>query len=348
MDRTAPTIFPLNLNHVIGTAAARFSVDTRSVDQISADDRILSGGRKRCGTVKTRRRCGAHPFLQGRDDNGADACTAVGTVLRSISRSAPAVEKAGTKTGPWAQQRRRKMKPIERRNFIQGVGLAAGAAAAATLVESPALAQAPAPTGAGPVTYQAKPLSLDPKAIKGISEKVLVSHYENNYVGSVKRLTAISAQLAELDFAKAPNFVVNGLKREELIAANSMILHEVYFDSLGGGGAPIGTLVEAISRDFDSLDRWRTEFSAMGKAQGGGSGWVILAYSPRDNRLVNQWAADHTTTLAGGRPVLVLDMYEHAYHMDYGAAAGRYVDVFMEAIRWDNATKLFQQYSRET
>src|SRR5258705_5304274 len=136
--------------------------------------------------------------------------------------------------------RRRKMKPIERRNFIQGVGLTAGAAAAATLVESPALAQAAAPTGAGHVTYQAKPLSLDPKAIKGISEKVLVSHYENNYVGAVKRLTAISTQLAELDFAKAPNFIVNGLKREELIATNSMILHEVYFDSLGGGGAPGG------------------------------------------------------------------------------------------------------------
>jgi superoxide dismutase len=78
-----------------------------------------------------------------------------------------------------------------------------------------------------------------------------------------------------------------------------------------------------------------------------GSGWVILAYSPRDKRLVNQWAADHTTTLAGGRPVLVLDMYEHAYHMDYGAAAAKYVDIYMDAIRWDNATKLYEQYSRE-
>ena len=143
------------------------------------------------------------------------------------------------------------MNRIERRNFIQGVGLAAGAAAAATLVESPALAQTAAPTGPRPVTYEPKPLSLDPKAIKGISEKVLVSHYENNYVGSVKRLTAISAQLAELDFAKAPNFVVNGLKREELIAANSMILHEVYFDSLGGGapdGAPLETSIRLEHR----------------------------------------------------------------------------------------------------
>ena len=180
-------------------------------------------------------------------------------------------------------------------------------------------------------------MSFDPKSINGISEKVLVSHYENNYVGAVKRLNAIGSQLAELDFAKAPNFVINGLKREELIAANSMILHEIYFDGLGGGGRPRRPLAEAIARDFGSFERWRAEFAAMGKAEGGGSGWVILAYSPRDKRLVNQWAADHTTTLAGGRPVLALDMYEHAYHMDYGAAAARYVDVYMEAIRWDNA-----------
>src|SRR5712672_2164054 len=239
------------------------------------------------------------------------------------------------------------MKPIERRNFIQGVGLAAGAAAAATIVERPALAQAVAPTAAGNVTYQAKPLSLDPKAIKGISEKILVSHYENNYVGAVKRLSAIAAQLAELDFAKAPGFVINGLKREELIAMNSMILHEAYFDSLGGGGVARASLADAITRDFGSLERWRAEFSAMGKAEGGGSGWVLLMYSPRDKRLVNQWAADHTNALAGGRPVIALDMYEHAYHMDYGAKAGGYVDAFMEAINWDNAVKLYERQSRD-
>jgi superoxide dismutase, Fe-Mn family len=235
----------------------------------------------------------------------------------------------------------------ERRSFIQAAGFVAAASTAA-LAASPSFAQGNQPGGAKPMPYQAKPLSLDPKSIKGISEKVLVSHYENNYVGAVKRLNAIGTQLAELDFAKAPNFMVNGLKREELIAANSMILHEIYFDGLGGGAGASGPLAEAIARDFGSLERWRTEFSAMGKAEGGGSGWVILSYSPRDKRLVNQWAADHTTTLAGGRPVLVLDMYEHAYHMDYGAAAARYVDIYMEAIRWDNAAKLYDQYTRES
>jgi superoxide dismutase, Fe-Mn family len=231
----------------------------------------------------------------------------------------------------------------ERRNFIQGAGIALAAASTTGLAASSSAAQN-IQTGAKSMAYQAKPLSIDPKSIKGISEKVLVSHYENNYVGAVKRLNAIGTQLAELDFAKAPNFVINGLKREELIASNSMILHEIYFDGLGGGGKPSGALADAITRDFGSVDRWHVEFAAMGKAEGGGSGWVILSYSPRDKRLVNQWAADHTTTLAGGRPVLVLDMYEHAYHMDYGAAAARYVDVYMEALRWENASRLYQSY----
>jgi Fe-Mn family superoxide dismutase len=236
---------------------------------------------------------------------------------------------------------------LERRDFMRGGALLAGTAVAATLSERTALAQTTSNTGAQPMTYDIKPMSFDPKAIKGLSEKILVSHYENNYSGAVKRLNAITAQLVELDFAKAPVFMINGLKREELIAANSMILHEIYFDGLGGGGAPSGGLADAITRDFGSVERWRTEFAAMGKAEGGGSGWVILSYSPRDKRLVNQWAADHTTTLAGGRPVLVLDMYEHAYHMDYGAKAAAYVDTYMEAIRWDNAVKLYERYRSE-
>src|SRR5215470_12352806 len=136
----------------------------------------------------------------------------------------------------------------ERRDFIRGVG--AAAATTAMLAGAPALAQAEQKTGARPMTYQPKPMSFDPKSIAGISEKVLVSHYDNNYVGAVKRLNAIGTQLAELDFAKAPNFVINGLKREELVASNSMILHEIYFDGLGGGGSLTGPLAEAIAPRF--------------------------------------------------------------------------------------------------
>src|SRR5262250_915076 len=87
------------------------------------------------------------------------------------------------------------------------------------------------------------------------------------------------------------------------------------------------------------------EFVAMGKALGGGSGWVLLSWSPRDRKLVNQWAADHCHTLAGGTPILALDMYEHSYHMDFGAKAAGYVDCFMEVIRWQNAERHFKALS---
>jgi Fe-Mn family superoxide dismutase len=188
--------------------------------------------------------------------------------------------------------------------------------------------------------YQMKPLACDPARIKGMSERLIVSHYENNYGGAVKRLNLIDEQLAELDYAKATGFLVNGLKREQLIAMNSMILHELFFEGLGQQNEPGAQLRDALARDFGSYERWRAEFIAMGKALGGGSGWVLLSWSPRDRKLVNQWASDHCHTLAGGTPILALDMYEHSYHMDFGAKATTYVDTFMEVIRWQNVDRL--------
>ena len=196
--------------------------------------------------------------------------------------------------------------------------------------------------------YQMKPLGCDPQRIKGMSEKLIVSHYENNYGGAVKRLNLIEEQLTGLDFNTAPGYLVNGLKREQLIATNSMVLHELFFNGLGEESAPDTELMSVIERDFGSYERWRSEFIAMGKAQGGGSGWVLLTYSPRDNRLINQWAMDHTTTLAGGRPILALDMYEHSYHMDYGAKAATYVDAFMTAIRWPEVRRRFDRERKPT
>ena len=237
---------------------------------------------------------------------------------------------------------------LDRRTFVNstGSGLAAGAALAAGLAPTAASAQGAPPAPSKLPPYAIKPMPFDPQKIHGLSERLLISHYENNYVGAVKRLNSIADQLASLDYEKAPVFVVNGLKREELIAGNSMILHEVFFNGLGEESRPGAKLAEAIARDFGSMERWRSQFMAMGRAEGGGSGWVILTYSPRDKRLVNAWAADHTTTIAGGTPILVMDMYEHAYAMDFGAKAANYVDTFMKVIKWQNADSLFEQVSR--
>ncbi|MGZ3365108.1 MAG: hypothetical protein ACXWKY_10360 [Caulobacteraceae bacterium] len=99
------------------------------------------------------------------------------------------------------------------------LGLAATAALATALAAEPAAAQAP--------TYTPKPLPFDPKAVTGLSEKLLTSHHDNNYAGAVRRLGAIQGELGKIDWATAPVFQVNGLKREELLAYNSMLLHEV-------------------------------------------------------------------------------------------------------------------------
>src|ERR1700720_3011162 len=147
------------------------------------------------------------------------------------------------------------------------------------------------------MSYSVKPLGCDPARVKGMSERLIISHYENNYGGAVKRLNLIEEKLAELDYATAPGFLINGLKREELIAMNSMILHEHFFDSLGDQSEPDAVLQEALIRDFGSVERWRSEFVAMGKALGGGSGWVLLVHVPRDGRLINQNASDHSQTL---------------------------------------------------
>ncbi len=184
------------------------------------------------------------------------------------------------------------------------------------------------------------PLPFDAAKLRGLSERLLLSHHQNNYGGAVKRLHLIRAELAALDWTSAPGFRVNGLKREELIAANSMGLHELYFASLGGdgklkpAGKPAGFGV-GLKRDFGSFERWSTEFTGLATALGGGSGWALLSWSVRENRLLNHWAADHTHLLAGATPILALDMYEHSYHMDFGANAKAYVTAFMENIDWD-------------
>jgi superoxide dismutase, Fe-Mn family len=192
--------------------------------------------------------------------------------------------------------------------------------------------------------YQLTPIHCRPWLLNGLSVKLIESHYENNYGGALRRLNAITEKLDSLDFENTPGYVINGLKREELVALNSTLLHELYFASLGGASAPVakghadprpaGALAEALARDFGSFERWRSQFMAMGNALAGGSGWVLLVYVPRDRRLVNQYASEHSQAVAGGIPVLALDMYEHAYHIDFGADARTYVYAFMRNVDW--------------
>ena len=178
-------------------------------------------------------------------------------------------------------------------------------------------------------------LPFDASGLRGLSERLMQSHHQNNYGGAVNRLRAIREQLASLDWPASAGFVINGLKREELIASNSMCLHELYFSGLGGDGKlPAGGLSVALARDFGSVEAWRSQFMALAAAMGGGSGWALLAWSARESRLANHWAADHSHVPAGATPILALDMYEHAYHLDFGANAKAYVAAVMDNLHW--------------
>ena len=195
--------------------------------------------------------------------------------------------------------------------------------------------------------YQLTPIHCRPWLLNGLSLKLIESHYENNYGGALRRLNAITQQLEAIDLANTPGYVLNGLKREELVALNSTLLHELYFAGMafGDGKVPQG-IADALARDFGSVNRWKAEFTAMGNALSGGSGWVLLTYVPRDRRLVNQYASEHGMAVAGGIPILALDMYEHAYHIDFGANAKAYVETFKRNIDWNALQVRYEDASR--
>jgi len=184
--------------------------------------------------------------------------------------------------------------------------------------------------------HELKPLTFDPAKLNGLSSRIIESHWQNNYGGSVRALNGVKQQLAAaLANKDTPAFLYNGLKREHLMRTGSVILHELYFDNLGGNGRADTQARQVISQSFADFDTWETEFRRIAGGLGGGSGWVILGYNHHFQTLENFWMADHMHYPASTRPILVIDMYEHSYQMDFGAATARYVDAFFNNINWE-------------
>lgn len=229
------------------------------------------------------------------------------------------------------------MRKISRREAISGIVAAAGALGSAGTV-SAASAQSVPEAFRG--THQPKPLPFDPAKLDGISEKVIRSHWENNYGGSVKALNTVEQRLAALMKEKeSPAYMYGDLKREELIRTGSVVLHEQYFANLGGNGKADGSAMKLIEKWFGSYGDWEAEFKRTANALSGGSGWAVLAFNQHTKQLHNYWAYDHAHNAPFSIPLLVLDMYEHSYQMDYGAAAGKYVDAFMRNVNWEEVNR---------
>ncbi len=230
---------------------------------------------------------------------------------------------------------------LDRRSLIAGGAILAATAAAASC----ASAQPPAALPAA--AFTPKPLPFDPAKLSNISERLIRSHWENNYGGSVKALGVVKKQLAQALAEKdMPPFIYNALKREHLLRTGSVVFHEYYFDNLGGSGQVGASERKAIALAFGSFDTWETEFRRIGTGLGGGSGWVILGFNSHTRQIENYWLADHAHGPAATVPLLVMDMYEHSYQMDFGAAASRYIDAFFKNIQWEVVARRLESAQR--
>jgi Fe-Mn family superoxide dismutase len=238
------------------------------------------------------------------------------------------------------------MNEPSRRQFLHATSAAVASALFADAAQAADTVQGATPMSttipAFTPLHQARPLTFDPAKLNGISEKLIRSHWENNYGGSVKTLNAVKLKLAQaLSDKDTPPFVYDDLKREHLMRTGSVVLHELYFENLGGDGKADAELRKAIGDAFGDFNAWETEFRKIGAGLAGGSGWVILGYNVHLRQIENYWLADHLHGPASTMPLLVMDMYEHSYQMDYGAAAAKYIDAFFQNIHWATvATRL--------
>ncbi len=234
------------------------------------------------------------------------------------------------------------MNKITRREAMETLITGGTGLALAATITAEARTTVPAAARAFDGQHQPKPLPFDPAKLKGLSEKLIRSHHENNYTGAVRALNAVELRLnAMLNDKDLPAYVYGDLKREELVRTGSVVLHEIYFGNLGGDGKAAGDVLNAIKQTWGSYEQWETEFKRTGNALGGGSGWVIFAHNFQTGELHNYWSWDHMHNAPFSCPLLALDMYEHSYHMDYGAATAKYVDAFMMNVHWEEVNRRF-------
>jgi Fe-Mn family superoxide dismutase len=227
-------------------------------------------------------------------------------------------------------------------NRRQSIGTIAGAVVATVAATRVSAAKGElALTPVAPGGHKPAPLPFNPAKLQGLSEKLVTSHHDNNYAGAVKNLNAVELELAKVT-RDTPGFEVFGLRERELTYANSAFLHERYFENLGGDGKPSGELVKALTTQFGTAGRWEELVRATAMSLGGGSGWVVIALSPLTNDLRIVGTGGHSQALAAGTPLFVLDMFEHAYALDFGAAHAKYIDAFFANLNWAVLDKRWQ------
>lgn len=179
--------------------------------------------------------------------------------------------------------------------------------------------------------------------VEGLTGKMLEEHLKL-YQGYVKKSNEIQEKLESAEKSEANGVwsYVGELKRQETFAVNGMKLHEVYFGHLHGDGKPGGTLLTMVEKDFGSLDAWKEDMVATALSA---RGWAVTAFDYRDNMLHNYGSDAHNVgAVWGAVPLIVLDVYEHAYFMDYGVNRKAYLDSFFRNLDWNFANKIVAEH----
>ena len=187
-----------------------------------------------------------------------------------------------------------------------------------------------------------KPLKY--KELQGLSSKQLSEHHDVLYAGYVKKVNELRAKIPSADKSTANGTYaeLRELKLEEGFAVNGVKLHESYFDNLGGNGQPDGDAKKMIEQDFGSYEKWEEEFKALGLCS---RGWAVLAYDLDDKKLRNYIADVHNQGgVWNAIPLLVLDVYEHAYFLDYATGRKKYIEAFFQNMDWKHVNNLLKQY----
>ncbi len=196
---------------------------------------------------------------------------------------------------------------------------------------------------------ESKPLPFS-TPLSGISDKTLAIHHDKLYAGYVAKKNEIAEKLTALSHggdvssANQSYSELRALKDGETFAVNGVYLHEWYFDVLGGNGQAEGPLVDAIVAHYGSLENFLTYFSACGMAA---RGWVVLAWDTHDGELRVYTSDSHNQGgVWGALPILVLDVYEHAYFIDYGSDRKAYIADYWKNLNWAKANELFTAAKR--
>ena len=191
-----------------------------------------------------------------------------------------------------------------------------------------------------------EPKPLKYSTLEGLSEKQLKEHHDVLYVGYVKKWNEIQEKLKTTDrsLANGTYSEFGELKREETFAMNGIRLHEGYFDTMiSGGNEPSGAVKAMIERDFGSYEKWMEDFKALGVAA---RGWVVLAYDLDDQRLYNYLCDSHNQGgVWNSVAIFIMDVYEHAYFLDYATGRKAYIEAFFKNINWEFINSLIGKYN---